>query len=159
MPRVFDKSIHKPVATAIVMVAALAGCRASPPKHFRIDDSHFTPCSQAPHCVSSQAEPGDSHYVRPLAYRGSARQAKQTLIAVLRGEDNARIVSAKGRFLHATFTTTLGFVDDVTFIIQPAAAVIDVKSSSRIGYYDFGVNRDRVERIRKAFEARVGAPG
>ncbi|KEZ76371.1 DUF1499 domain-containing protein [Salinisphaera hydrothermalis] len=157
MPRVFDKSIHKPMATAIVMVAALAGCGASPPKQFRIDANHFTPCAHAPHCVSSQAEPSDAHYVRPLAYHGSARQAKQTLMAVLRGEDNARIVSAKGHFVHATFTTTLGFVDDVTFIIQPAAAVIDVKSSSRIGYYDFGVNRDRVARIRKAFEARLAA--
>ncbi|MGB7755541.1 MAG: DUF1499 domain-containing protein [Salinisphaera sp.] len=156
MSRVLDKLTHKPASIAIVMAAGLVGCAASPPQQFTVDNSHFTPCVSAPHCVSSQAAPGDSHYVMPLAYTGSAEQAKHALLAVLAGEDNAKIVSSEGRFVHATFTTTLGFVDDVSFLVQPTESVIDVKSSSRIGYYDFGVNRDRVERIRKAFAQRTG---
>ncbi|AWN15720.1 DUF1499 domain-containing protein [Salinisphaera sp. LB1] len=157
MSGVFDKLIHSPTVVAIVMAAGLTGCATGPPKRFRVDNSHFTPCARAPHCVSSQAAPDDSHYVMPLAYRGSAGRARQALLAVLASQDNARIVSAESRFIHATFTTTLGFVDDVTFIVQPTESIIDVKSSSRIGYYDFGVNRDRVARTRRAFERRVGA--
>ena len=155
MSRVFDKLIHRPTVVAIVMAAGLAGCAAGPPQRFRVDNSHFTPCAPAPHCVSSQAAPDDSHYVMPLVYKGSAGRARQALLAVLASQGNARIVSAESRFIHATFTTTLGFVDDVTFIVQPAESTIDVKSSSRIGYYDFGVNQRRVERLRKAFEARL----
>ncbi|MES1954068.1 DUF1499 domain-containing protein [Salinisphaera hydrothermalis] len=155
-----DYWLYKPACIAIVLALGvglgLAGCAASPPQRFTLDDSHFTPCSSAPHCVSSQAAPGSSHYVLPLVYHVSTAKARQALLAVLARMDNAKIVSAKGRFIHATFTTTLGFVDDVTFLIQPAESVIDVKSSSRIGYYDFGMNRDRVARIRRAFEPCVG---
>lgn len=155
MGRVSEQSIHKPAIMAIVMAAGLAGCAVSPPEQFRVDETHFTPCSSAPHCVSSQADAGDSHYVKPLVYATSAERAKQALIAVLANQDNAKIVSDQADVIHATFSTTLGFVDDVNFIIQPSASVIDVKSSSRIGYYDFGVNRNRVERIRAEFEQRV----
>lgn len=61
-------------------------------------------------------------------------------------------MTRKPQFIHATFTSTLGFVDDVTFVIEPDDKRIDVKSSSRIGYYDFGVNRNRVTRLHKAFD-------
>ena len=53
--------------------------------------------------------------------------------------------------LHATFHTTIGFVDDVTFVFRDDAGMIDVKSNSRIGFYDFGVNGRRVENLRAAF--------
>ena len=157
MPRVFHKLIRTPVSTAIVMAVGLAGCAASPPKQFTVDNSHFTPCADAPHCVSSQAPPSDSHYVAPFAYNGAWKPAKQALLAVLSGQDNSTVLASGGRFVHATFTTTLGFVDDMTFLVQPAESVIDVKSSSRIGYYDFGVNRDRVQRIRNEFEQRIAS--
>ncbi len=60
--------------------------------------------------------------------------------------------------LHATFHTTLGFVDDVTFVFRDDASVIDVKSRSRIGFSDLGVNRRRVEHLRTAF-SRAMAEG
>ena len=47
----------------------------------------------------------------------------------------------------------LGFVDDVDFVLYAKARVIHLRSASRVGHYDFGVNRKRVEAIRAAFEA------
>jgi len=43
----------------------------------------------------------------------------------------------------------MGFVDDVEFLLDEKAGVIHVRSASRLGRSDFGVNRDRVETIRR----------
>lgn len=115
----------------------------------------FTPCSSAPHCVSSQAPAGSSQHVAPFVFETDQSAARQALLATLAGEDNATVMDSGADFIHATFKSTLGFVDDVSFLIRPDDHIIDVKSSSRIGYDDFGVNRRRVERLRKAFEARL----
>lgn len=147
--------LFKPVAAAIVMTAGLIGCASTPPKHFTRSADDFTPCSKAPHCVSSQAEPDSGKHVPPLAFSASADGARQALLKTLYARDDATVERADARFVHATFRTTLGFVDDVTFLIQRQRQVIDVKSSSRIGYYDFGVNRRRVEALRRDFAARL----
>ena len=64
----------------------------------------------------------------------------------------ARVVEVTDRYLHAEFTTPVfRFVDDVEFLL--AADAIHVRSASRLGWSDFGVNRRRVERLRRAFAA------
>lgn len=135
-----------------LLMGALAGCVSAPARLTRAQSSdRFTECSSAPHCVSSQAKRGSFHYAASFKYTGPAEQAHQTLLETLRQSDSARVEQDQGHFVHATFTSTLGFVDDVTFIIDPQRQVIDVKSSSRIGFSDLGVNGRRVERLRKRF--------
>lgn len=144
------RALILPLASAGVLCA----CSAAPPKHFTEPHApdRFTPCSSAPHCVSSQAKPGSSHHVPPFQYTGSTAHARDVLLQTLRASAGASVKRADGQFIHATFTSHLmGFVDDVTFIIHPQQNIIDVKSSSRIGYYDFGVNRRRVKRLRARF--------
>lgn len=151
MPRL----LSKPFAAAIVMTSRVIGRVGSKPARLLADEDRFTPCSRAPHCVSSQAPRDSDKYVAPLAFAGTPAQARAVLRAVLAGFENARIEQAEQRFVHATFHSTLGFVDDVTFLIREDAAIIDVKSASRLGYYDFGVNRRRVESLRTAFDAQA----
>lgn len=146
---------------AMALPGLLSGCTGTAPKHFTQAQSpdHFTPCSSAPHCVSSQAAPGSSHYVAPFTYTGSTRQAREVLLQTLRASDHATVALAEPRFIHATFrSAVLGFVDDVTFILQPQQDIIDVKSSARLGYYDFGVNRRRVEQLRTRFDSLLKSP-
>ena len=150
--------LFKPFAAAIVMTSGVIGCASPPPKQFTRSADTFTPCSSAPHCVSSQADKNGKKYVAPLAFKpASAATARRVLLDVLAASENATVERAEPRFIHATFRSTLGFVDDVTFIVQPKAAIIDVKSSSRLGYYDFGVNRKRVEQLRARFDAQLSA--
>ena len=150
--------LSKPFAAAIVTTSGLIGCASPPPKQFTRSADEFTPCSSAPHCVSSQADKGGSKYVAPFAYKqATAAAARQTLLDILAASEGATVERAEERFIHATFRSTLGFVDDVTFIVQPEAEIIDVKSSSRLGYYDFGVNRKRVEQLRARFNAQLAA--
>jgi len=104
----------------------------------------------SPNAVSSQAT--DAHQIAPLAVKGSQEQAMKALKAIVEGTPNARIAEAKPDYLYAEYASSLlGFVDDVEFYFPPNAKVIHVRSASRLGYSDLGVNRKRIEAIRGRF--------
>lgn len=148
-------SLRVSCLVATVAACALAGCGA--PSHFTKPQNpgSFTACAPAPHCVSSQASADSFQHVAPFRFTGSADAAHRALLQTLRNDPHATVEQDEGNFLHATYKTTIGFVDDVTFLIKPDAHFIDVKSSSRLGFSDLGVNNRRVERLRKQFEAML----
>lgn len=66
----------------------------------------------------------------------------------------SEIVTATDRYLHATLKSRIfGFVDDLELRLDPQTDVIHIRSASRSGHYDLGVNRRRVERLRKQLRA------
>lgn len=112
----------------------------------------LAPCPPSPNCVSSLATDAE-HRVAPLADQGDPAAAMRRLRDVIAAMPRARVVSASDTALRAEFTSRIfRFVDDVDCVVDPAAGVIQIRSASRVGYSDLGVNRDRVEAIRKAFE-------
>ncbi len=112
----------------------------------------FTPCPDSPNCVSSQST-DESHFIEPLHYSGSPADARQNLIDILESIDRARLVKVEADYIHAEFRSSVfRFVDDVKFWFPPDKPIIHVKSASRTGYYDFGANRRRVERLRVTLE-------
>ncbi len=112
----------------------------------------ITPCPDSPNCVSS-LEKGTGRYTPPLSYAGSTEDARIKLIKVLKGFERVEIVESSGDYIHASFTSSVfGFVDDAQFLIEESEKSIHMKSASRSGYYDFGVNRRRCEAIRERFE-------
>lgn len=128
----------------------------TPPATLGVKDGRLAPCKRSPNCVSSQADrSGDpDHFIPPLAFRGSPDAAWAALKKIVRNAPRARIVREHPGYLQAEFTSrVLGFVDDVEFLLEPAAHVIHVRSASRLGYRDFGVNRERVEAIRRQLAA------
>jgi uncharacterized protein (DUF1499 family) len=121
-----------------------------PPANLGVKDGRLAPCPRSPNCVASQGDPADvPHFVAPIAIKGDAQAAWRALRAAVAGADRAKIVVEKDGYLRAEFASkTIGFVDDVEFLLDPGARVIHVRSASRLGYRDFGVNRARVEAIR-----------
>ena len=116
----------------------------------------FGGCPSRPSCVSSVAK-DETHKIAPLRYEGSAEQAKATLSAVITEMPGARIEHEDAHYIHAVFLTPLmRYHDDVELLVGPDS-VIDLRSSSRFGYGDHGVNRKRVEEIRARFDAAKGA--
>jgi uncharacterized protein (DUF1499 family) len=113
-------------------------------------DADLPPCPSSPNCVSSR-DPDPARRVGPIPFRGTAEEAREALETVLRSLPRATIVASSGSVVRAEFRTRLGFVDDVEFRIDEAAGVIHVRSASRTGYWDFGVNRRRVDAVREAF--------
>ena len=110
----------------------------------------FPGCPPRPSCVSSVAR-DEIHKVQALRYAGEAGAARQKLEQVIRQMQLTRIDHATPEYLHVVFQTpTMRFHDDVELLVQPGG-LIQVRSISRFGYGDRGVNRARVERIREAF--------
>ena len=112
----------------------------------------FSPCPDSPNCVSSQST-DKAHFIEPLHYTGSPADARQKLIDILENTKRVRLAKVETDYIHAEFRSSVfRFVDDVKFWFPPDKPIIHVKSASRKGYYDFGANRRRVERLRSALE-------
>ena len=80
--------------------------------------------------------------------------AMERLIEVIQGMKRCRIITMGDHYVHAEFTSAFfRFVDDVEFYFDSEAKIIDMRSASRIGYSDFGVNRQRMEKIRSLFNS------
>ena len=112
----------------------------------------LSPCPDSPNCVSSQSN-DTAHFTEPLHYAGNLADARQKLIDLLENAKRVRLISVETDYIHAEFRSLVfNFVDDVEFFFPPGERIIHVKSASRTGYYDFGVNRRRMEQLRSAFE-------
>ena len=110
-------------------------------------------CPDKPNCVSSQAD-DQRHLIEPLRFTGEPGEAWSRLKAILQQQPRTRIVDEQDGYLHAEFRSLVfRFVDDVEFVMQPEQGVIHIRSASRTGYSDFGVNRRRVNRLRGYFSA------
>jgi uncharacterized protein (DUF1499 family) len=105
--------------------------------------------------VASQADSADTeHYIPPIAFRTDAAPAWTALADAVRGSARAQIVDERPGYLRAEFSSrVLGFVDDVEFQLDPGGKRIHVRSASRLGQSDFGVNRARIETIRARLAA------
>lgn len=107
-------------------------------------------CSQQPGEIGHVLSP---HAVQPFSFEGDAGDAMTRVIAVLMQQPHCHIAVNRPDYIHAEFTSALlGFVDDVEFLLAPAEPLIHVRSASRLGYSDFGVNRARIETLREAFD-------
>ena len=118
-------------------------------------------CKASPNCISSQAQPqtDPGHYIEPLQAGSNPLLTWEALKRLLAELPRVNLVQDHDGYLYAEFSTPLmGFVDDVEFFASAAEGVVHVRSSSRLGRRDFGVNRERVEAIRARFgAARSGA--
>jgi uncharacterized protein (DUF1499 family) len=117
-----------------------------------VRDGRLADCPNSPNCVSTRAA-DEAHRIAPLTYSGDAAAAWEQLRTVIAAQPRARVVTATDSYLHAEFRSLVfRFVDDVEFLLDPGAGAIHFRSASRVGYSDFGVNRRRMERIRRAFD-------
>lgn len=127
---------------------------ARAPENLGASSGRLAACPSSPNCVSSQAR-RDSQRVAPLAFEGPARDAWDRAVEGVSRQAGTRIVRREQGYLHAEVRSRLfGFIDDVELLLAPEQKVIHVRSASRAGYSDLGVNRRRVERIRRAFSER-----
>lgn len=114
------------------------------------DDMIFKPCPDSPNCISSQAPIEDSHYTPPISFRDTDTEqtAYQRLLKILSSMPRTTIITKEdNHYISATNKTFLGFVDDLEFYINSEKRQIDLRSASRLGYYDFGKNRSRIAAL------------
>lgn len=113
-------------------------------------DNRLRPCPDSPNCVCSEFADKRA-FIPPLDFQAGAGAAWQALRRAVVDAGGA-VRTERDDYLHAVFTTpVLRFADDVEFRLARVEGVIHVRSASRVGYSDFGVNRRRVERLRARY--------
>ena len=128
------------------------------PEYLGVKDGRLARPKSTPNCVSSQADPADTeHYIAPIAFRGNALEAIAAARKAVESLPRATVIRHEGNYLYAEFKSKLmGYVDDVEFTHDEKAGALHVRSASRLGRRDFGVNRARVEALRARIERRIG---
>jgi uncharacterized protein (DUF1499 family) len=127
------------------------------PDNLGVKDGRLAPPKRTPNSVSSQADAADAeHYVAPIPFKGDALAAMAAVRKAVESMRDSTVVRQEGNYLYAEFRTRLmRFVDDVEFVFDPNAQLIHVRSASRLGRRDFGVNRARIEALRARIEGRT----
>jgi len=104
-------------------------------------------CPHKPSCASSKA--GDKHAIAPFQLKKSEPFNHQRFIVALTQLDGSMSITQDENYIHAGVSSRVfRFVDDLDLIIGIEQQLIHVRSASRTGYYNFGVNRRRVEKHR-----------
>jgi len=142
----------KVITMLLIMNLLCLGCAGTRPVNLGVEKGALAPCPASPNCVSSQAH-DQGHAIDPFPLRGPSPEAVAELKRIIRSFRRTDIVSATETYIHAEFRSALfGFTDDVEFYCDEKAGVIHVRSASRVGRSDFGVNRKRIEAIRAQWE-------
>jgi uncharacterized protein (DUF1499 family) len=144
----------KRLGISVIGCMMIFSCAGQRPANIGIHSGLLADCPSKPNCVSSQAADED-HAVAPFRYQGGKKAAFKRLKKIVESFERSTIVAESDNYLHVECKSTImRFVDDVEFYF-PKKKVIHVRSASRIGYSDFGVNRKRVEQLRKLFAAEL----
>ena len=146
---------------ALVVIAGQVGLLGGQRPELGVVDGRLQPPSPTPNSVSSQTHLHPGHpqaayaAVDPLPLKAAGTAASlRVLTGVLQAMPGVTVVAQKDNYLRAQAQTRwLQFIDDLEFWIDPQQARIEVRSASRLGRKDFGVNRQRLESIRAAYLA------
>jgi uncharacterized protein (DUF1499 family) len=145
------------LALLVLLAAQLGAFGGHAPGNLGVRDGRLKPPSNTPNSVSSQADLWPQHpmqdYARisPLALQGTGPATIAQVKRIVEAMPGAKVVESRDDYLYVQFTTRwMKFVDDAEFWFDPSQAVLQLRSASRLGNKDFGVNRARIEAIRQA---------
>ena len=150
------------IAVALVLLVIAAGqaglLSGAVPTTLGVHDGRLAPPAPTPNSVSSQADLYPDHLQRkfaqivPLRFTGDGEAAMAKLAEAIGQMPRARIVTVGSDYIHVEFQTpVLRFTDDLELWLDRAHGVVQVRSASRLGKSDLGVNRARVETLRALY--------
>ena len=125
----------------------LLGCAAATEQPL---EQTLAPAPSSPNCVLSTAEPTDPHHIDPIKFSSTPEEAWDKLQKVVEEFPRVQLITESPSYRHYVFTTGFfRFKDDVQFLLDSEQKLIHFRSASRTGYSDLGVNRRRMEKIRR----------
>jgi uncharacterized protein (DUF1499 family) len=146
---------------ALLAAAQMGMLSGRQPADLGVKQGRLKAPSNTPNSVSSQADLYPDHpqlanamiEALPLKH-GDASASVKALVNALSSLQGVSVVEQRHDYVHAEAQTPwLKFVDDMEFWVNPERQIIEVRSASRMGRKDFGVNRQRIETLRKAYLA------
>ena len=137
-----------------MLLLSLLGWAGRRPAALGVHDGRLAPCAARPNCVSSDAADA-AHRVEPFRLALPAPEAWAAARRAVAKLPRVTVVTEREGYLHAECESRLlRFVDDLELQLRPADGAIAVRSASRLGYSDLGVNRARVEELRERLRAQ-----
>ena len=144
------KTMNKQTLVVLACLFLMTGCMSTIP-NLGIDNGQLKKCPDSPNCVNSQIQ-NNKYFIQPIIINAASFEAKKYIIKVLENLKQSKIVVVEDNYIRAEFVSKFfRFVDDVEFYFPDSDSkelLIHVRSASRVGYFDLGVNRKRIENIR-----------
>ena len=135
----------------LVMAVILTSTACASVENIGMTEGKLAPCPDSPNCVSTQSEE-KGHAMKPLPYLQTREASREKILSILKGMKRTEIVKLTESYIHAECRTALWrFIDDVEFFLDETARVVHFRSASRVGYYDFGLNRRRMKKISEKY--------
>jgi uncharacterized protein (DUF1499 family) len=119
-------------------------------------DGSLSRCSEKPNCVCSEYADDKNHYVEPVSdIHNVEKQGIAKLVGTIQ-EMNGNIEKVTDNYVAATFKSSVfGFVDDMEIRVDPDRHIMHIRSASRVGYGDGGVNSKRVELFKRLYRKNI----
>lgn len=148
-----NTGIQNTVLIAVLLMATFA--HGATEAKLQVQDDRLSPCPSRPNCVAT-LDDSDNHAIAPYRYEKTLDEAKAVLKQVFKELSRTRLVQEEEVYLHYEVRSFLfRFVDDVEILFDDASKTIHFRSASRVGYSDFGVNRRRMEEVRRLVEGKL----
>ena len=146
------------IVALLVLVAGQIGLlRGKAPTDLGVKEGKLKRPSRTPNSVTSQADLWPDHpqkaysAIAPFKASGDGSAEMKKITEALQAMPRTTIIQQEPGYIYAQSTTAaLKFTDDIEFALDANKGIIDVRSASRLGRKDFGVNRARVEAVRRA---------
>jgi uncharacterized protein (DUF1499 family) len=139
---------------SLMLVSILWGCSGNPADRHDSESSGFLDCPDTPNCVSSLAK-NSKYRLEPFKLKRDPKTSWDMVQKTVGSLPRTKIVSANSSDIHAECRSMIfRFVDDLVLHLTPSNGIIQIRSASRTGYFDLGVNRDRVENLRKKLQQK-----
>lgn len=138
----------------LAMLLIFSGCSGRMPEKMGTRNGKLEPCPDAPNCVSTQSQ-DPNRAMTPLPFVGTRDQSRNRILETIRGMERSKIIDVTDFYIYAQYRTRFfRFVDDVEFLFDDTAQLVHFRSASRVGYYDFGLNRRRMIEISNAYHKK-----
>ncbi|MGB2688791.1 MAG: DUF1499 domain-containing protein, partial [Desulfobacterales bacterium] len=139
---------------SLILITILWGCSGNPTERQNSESSGLLDCPDTPNCVSSLAK-NPKYRVEPFKLKKDPKTSWDIVQEMVGSLLRTKVVSANNNDIHAECRSMIfRFVDDLTLNLTPSNGIIHIRSASRTGYSDLGVNRRRVENLRKKLQQK-----
>lgn len=137
------------VVAALILLFSIRGMLSKSGVSPGLADGKLLPCPASPNCVCSEFSTDTEHFIQPLNLPRANSAETLSMLKSATEQMGGTILVEKEDYIAATFTSALfGFVDDLEIRIDAEGKVAHLRSASRTGYSDLGVNAKRVTQLR-----------
>jgi uncharacterized protein (DUF1499 family) len=113
-------------------------------------------CPDTPNCVCSEQQDDSNHSIAPIHLPQVITFDPLSILKNVVKDMGGTIRTESDNYFAATFTSAIfGFMDDFEVRIDSTQKMIHIRSASRIGYGDAGVNRRRTELLKNLYNQKV----